>query len=289
MADDYLREEFDKFATKLSQLNLYQSEANKIYTKHHQSILDSHSQLPEWAMELKHGKKHFFHFSSPSSGEDLYHDSPPQMLEDKLEFNTLQKLKTYQWLLVEAYEAFEDFVESAYAFCGLIGLSIWVRPDDWNHGSSTDIRHYMKPPKGKDRTPYAQLKAFRQGSKHFAEFETGRTTGTNYRVILVLIEKLRHYIVHDGGYYKDAGTLAGKVQKELPGMDMKSVMSFVNSYFVPHGHSQIIDLLEYPIEPDENKPLGAYHDPMLGFFKNLVEYGLLLFETIHQQIEADKK
>ncbi|NNB49521.1 hypothetical protein [Pseudomonas fragi] len=289
MIKDYLREEFDRFASKVAQLHQHKAQVNKIYTEQHQSIQKFHGQLPDWALESQYGIKHYFHFRSPSTGEDLSHDSPPLSLEDRLELNVLQKLKTYQWLLVEAYEAFEDFLERAYAYCGLAGISIWVRPVKWSHEGSNDIKHYHQLPTPKDRKPYAQLQAFRRASKHFERYESENPTGANYRVILVLIEKLRHFIVHDGGYYNDAGTLAGKVQRELPGMDIKSVMGFVNSFFIPHAHSQIVDLLEYPADPKADKPLGTFHDPMLGFFRNLIEYGLLIFETIQMQREAEKR
>ncbi|MDU8498403.1 hypothetical protein RYB01_04315 [Pseudomonas syringae] len=134
-----------------------------------------------------------------------------------------------------------------------------------------DITHYYQLSKSKRRKSYAQLEALRGASKHFERYEFENFTGANYRVIIVLIEKLRHYIVHDGGYYNDIGTLSGKVQQELPGMDIKSVMAFVDSFFVPHGHSRIVDLLEYPVDPKTGKPLGTYHDLMLGFFRNLME------------------
>lgn len=289
MTQDFMRREIDKLASKLSQLNQHKSQANKIYASQHDIIQKFHDQLPEWALESQYGMEHPFHFRSPSSGEDLTHNAPALSLEDRLELNVLQKLKTYQWLLVEAYEAFEDFIERAYAYCGLAGISIWSRPSEWPHEGSCDIKHYYLLPTRKGRKPYAQLEAFRQASKHFERYESENPTGANYRVILVLIEKLRHYIVHNGGYYDDARTLAGRVQRELPGMDMKRVMGFVNSYFIPHGHGQIVDLLEYPADPKENKPKGTYHDPMLGFFRNLMEYGLLVFETVQMEIGAPKQ
>lgn len=289
MIKDYLREEFDKFASKVAQLNEHKAQVNKIYAEQHRSILKFHGQLPDWALESQYGMKRYFHFRSPSTGEDLSHDSSPLSLEDRLELNLLRKLKTYQWLLVDAYEAFEDFLERAYAYCGLSGVSIWVRPVKWSHEGSNNIKHYHQLATPRERTPYAQLQAFRRASKHFERYESENPTGANYRVILVLIEKLRHFIVHDGGYYSDAGTLAGKVQRELPDMDIKSVMGFVNSYFRPHAHGQIVDLLEYPADPMAYKPLSAFHDPMLGFFRNLIEYGLLIFESIQMQSEAEKR
>ncbi len=288
MAIDYMREEFDRLASKLSQLNQHKSQVNKIYAEHHKAIQEFHDQLPEWALEFQYGMEHPFHFRSPSTGEDLTHNAPALSLADRLELNVLQKLKTYQWLLVEAYEAFEDFVERAYAYCGLVGIGIWKRPVNWNREGSNDIQHYHQLPTGKDRKPYAQLQAFRQTSKHFEHFESANPTWANYRVILVLIEKLRHYIVHNGGYYDNAGTFAGRVPRELPGMDMKSVMGFVNSFFIPHGQGKIVDLLEYPADPVENKSSETFHDPMLGFFRNLMEYGLLIFQTIHMEIEGRK-
>jgi hypothetical protein len=103
-----------------------------------------------------------------------------------------------------------------------------------------------------------------------------------------LIEKLRHLIVHEGGYCKDFNSLMGLIQKELDGASMKGVRSYVESYFIPHRGAKLIDLLELPVEDGSGALIGAYHDEMAGFFKTLIEYALLVKESIELEEQPVK-
>lgn len=225
-----------------------------------------------------------FLYYAPSSGEPAMLGAKETNINELIERNSIHQLKMYQWLLVEAYEAFEDFLEVAYAYCGLEGVSIWKRPKEWKYQVGTeDIQHYFT-----ERKPYGQLKAFRAGSKHFAQYEMNSPTGTNYKVVFVLIEKLRHLIVHDEGYCKDIKQLVDKMQGELQGVDIKRVRAYVESYFILHRGDNLIDLLEYPSDT-EGMPTGiqGYHDTMNEFLRALVEYARLIMESAAIQGKED--
>lgn len=182
---------------------------------------------------------------------------------------------------MEAYEAIEDFIERAYAYCGLKGMALWGEPNNWSHGSSLEIEHYLSVKlRG---TPYAQLKAFRNELPHFAQYESQNPNKVNYRVVFVLVEKLRHFIVHNEGYGQDFDKLMNRIRGELPSVDAKQLKSYVESYFIFHGGRYLIDLLELPVE-DSELPIGAYNDEMLGFFRSIMEYAALIAEAINNKI-----
>lgn len=282
MPDEHLTAVFEVFTTKIRKLNEYRNKTDKIFTDRHQIIKETHTRLPEWSIKKESGEFHHFHFRSPSTGEDITLHATPLMLEDLLQLNTLHKLKSYHWLLAEAFEAFEVFVVKAYAYCGFNRISIWQQPEGWAYGDSQNMEHYLKPFKTKDKSskPYSQLNAFRAGSNHFARYESNGPTSTHYRVIFVLIEKLRHRIVHNGGYCQDLKSLMDEIQAKLPGIDRRSVTPYVEAYFIPHEGSNLIDLLEYESLDDNNKPNGGYHDTMTLFFRVLAEYAQLIMESI---------
>jgi hypothetical protein len=96
----------------------------------------------------------------------------------------------------------------------------------------------------------------------------------------VLVEKLRHIIVHKGGYSDDFKGLKGKIYSELKGMSTKNVHSYVDSYFMTHKGDKLIDLFEFPVEDGVGARVGAYHDSMIGFLRALVEYAQLIRESI---------
>lgn len=288
MADEYLANAFEVLATKINKLNQFKNVASEVFSAQHEEVVRVHEALPEWSLKRTEGSSYFLHYQSPSTGSDLLVPPKSYQIKDEIELNSLQKLKTYQWLLVDAYEVFEDFVEGAYAYCGLKGLSIWVQPDGWVRDDKKDIDAYIKAPfKGKVRTPHRQLKAFRQGSQHFAQYETENLNGRNYRVVLVIIEKLRHAIVHFGGYCEDLQSLQNKVQADLADMDIKAVRKYIDSHFMPHEGNNLVDLFEFPAYDINGNPNGGYHDPMLGYFRTLVEYAQLIKESIQVHPKFD--
>lgn len=273
-----VQEEFDKLLEKITNADVYKRETAKIFQSHETRLIEHHEQLPDWINRKEHGSAYFIRYSSPSTAEETTVTTKTYKLDDQLELNTLHKLKTYQWLLAEAYEVFEDFIERVYADCGVRGGNLWVRPDGWKYDGSKDLNHYYNPRRKSSGTPFLQLKALRERSAHFREYEAGK--GNHYRVNFVLIEKLRHLIVHEGGYCKDFDSLMGLIQKELSGVSMKGVRSYVESYFIPHRGAKLVDLLELPVEDGPGALIGAYHDVMGILFTTLIEYALLVKESI---------
>lgn len=282
MTSEYLQEQFDKFTATISKLNLYKGEAKDVFEAQDKAIRDFHEQLPPWSLQKEEGRAYFLHFQSPSTGEDLIVSPVKHKLADQLELNALQQLKTYHWLLVEAHEAFVKFVGKAYAHCGLEGMSLWQRPQKWSRDGSDKIDDYNTG----DR-PYGQLRAFREGSEHFARYETAGPTGRNYKVVFVMMEKLRHVIVHNGGYCDDLKRLIDKMQGELKDLDIRVVREYAALHFFPHKGSGLVDLFESQMLDENGAKTGYYQDVLLGFFRMVVEYAQLIVESInlHQQLD----
>lgn len=275
MSNNFLTNEFAKLTTKISKLVQYKYKTASIFTEQHQRIKDTHAELPEWAIHKRDGHPFHLFFRSPSSGEDITLSSARQKLEDQLEMNTLLRLKTYQWLLVDAYEAFEVFLVNAYAHCGRAGIGIWEKPTTWKHGDSQNIDHYKIGHK-----PFDQLKAFRKNSAHFALHETNSPTGTNYKVTFAIIEKMRQCTVHYGGYSENLNQLASRVQDSLKDEDRDAIGEYVKSHFITHEKYNLVNLLEYPTFGEDGKPDGGYQDIASYYLTVLVEYAQLIMESI---------
>lgn len=282
MPNKYLHSEFEKLVNIVSQLNKYKSEARKVYIAQDEAIRKFHEGLPDWSTRKEDGMVYYFHYQSPSTGKDLLAEPVPLMLDDQLELNSLQQLKTYHWLLVEAYEAFEDFLENAYAFCGVKGISIWEQPNKWAHEGSSELKHYKTK-----RKPYGQLEAFRDASEHFARFEVNGPTKRNFKIVFVMMERLRHVIVHSGGYCDDFKAMIDNMQGPLKGMDMKVVREYADLHFMMHRGRRLVDLFEVQNEDQAGLKTGYYQDVLLGFLRMVVEYAHLILESIelHQSLE----
>ncbi len=281
MATNYLQEQFDKFSATISKLNLYKDQTRRVFEVQDKAIRDFHEQLPDWSMQIQDGSPYFLHFQSPTTGSDLLVKPVYHKLPEQLEFNALHHLKTYHWLLAEAYEAFELFLTRAYSHCGREGLSLWSRPEKWKLDGSLQLEDYNT-----ERKPYGQLKAFRQRSAHFAAFESSGPTGKNYRVSFVLMEKLRQVIVHNGGYCENFQKMIDKMQAELKDLDIRIVREYAAMHFTHHAGSKLIDLFEVPLTDENDNETGVYKDILLGFFRMVVEYGKLILETIEMHADG---
>jgi hypothetical protein len=273
-----VQDEFQQLLEKITNADVYKRVTADIFHEQGKKLIQHHEQLPDWVDKEDHGPYYFVRYTSPSTSEEVTIKTKTYKLQDQIELNTLHKLKTYQWLLAEAYEAFEDFIEIVYADCGVRGSSLWVRPDGWKYDRSKDLSHYYNPRRKNKGTPYLQLKALRERSAHFREYEARK--GNNYRVAFVLIEKLRHLIIHNGGYCKDFDALIKSMQAELSNVSMRDVRSYVESYFVSHRGAKLVDLLEFPVDEGPGAVIGAYHDTMSSLFSTLIEYALLIKECI---------
>ncbi|VCY53365.1 hypothetical protein BANRA_05117 [Escherichia coli] len=119
-------------------------------------------------------------------------------LEEKIRLCNTLKNKQYQWVITEAYELLEDYIEAIYVY------TVCVRNDLW---SSSDFGKVEDDEIGKREVYYRLLKAksnpskkitkiFRNKIPGFKEIETNNKIGKNYRFNIKLIELLRHTIVH---------------------------------------------------------------------------------------------
>ncbi|MGN7442151.1 hypothetical protein [Pseudomonas lactis] len=281
----YLQDSFELFSDKIKEISSCKRDTQKIFEARQQALHKQLENRKEGGPFDGISSISNFLYYSPSSGEPAMLGAKKTNVDELVERNSLHQLKMYQWLLAEAYEAFEGFLVTAYAYCGLEGISIWKRPENWNHEASQCIQDYYP---SRWRKPYDYLKVFREGSQHFARYEMNSPTGTKYKVVFVLIEKLRHLIVHNGGYCKDVKQLVDKMQAELKGVDIKSVRAYVDSYFILHRGDKLIDLLEGPSENDSLPTvMRAYHDPMNEFLRALVEYASLIRESAALQDRED--
>lgn len=283
MSDDYVQGQFDALAAYINRLNLFKDEARSAYREKYKSLCEYNAQLPDWCLEKEEGRPYFIHYQSASTAADLVVSPTKHSLADQIEFNALQRLKTYHWLLVEAYEVFVKFLGNVYAYCGLHGFALWQRPEKWRRDGSKKLDDYNTGDK-----PYGQLKAFRDGCRHFRLNESRGPTRRNYRLQFVVVEKLRHTIVHGGGYCSDFKRLIDKMQGELKEMDYRELRDYTSAYFVSHNNRELIDLLEIPVADAAGAFTGAYKDIMMGLFRMVIEYAYLIVESIRIEQGAIK-
>ncbi len=75
---------------------------------------------------------HNMSFRNAKTGDAIFYGFKELSIEDRYLHVLLHKNKQYQWLLAEAYEEFEDYIENAYAYYGSINNSFWPLRDYGN-------------------------------------------------------------------------------------------------------------------------------------------------------------
>ncbi len=135
--------------------------------------------------------------------------------------------RQYQWLLAEAFELFENFLLDAYGCAAAEDSKTWRTQDLKKIGPHagqsaawwvTQARELQHPP-----PPKVVLERLRQ-LPGVREIEVKNAHGVDYKIVLLMIERMRHVIVHNRGQVTskedftqailtNAGLLSGSLPK----------------------------------------------------------------------------
>jgi hypothetical protein len=109
-----------------------------------------------------------------------FHDATIQQLIDSLVDRTNRQ---YQWLLVDTYELFEDYLEHAYACMGYLDNGTWPLRD---YGSThlpelgaKDYQYFLLQSRKKKDRPYSIINQLRLKLPYVKRFELTNSLETN--------------------------------------------------------------------------------------------------------------
>lgn len=229
---------------------------------------------------------HNMMFKNARSGRTTSYQHKEQSIEDRQLGVLLRKNRQYQWLLAEAYEEFEDFLHLLYAYCGYSDPNFWPLAD---YGkikladmASMSFQWHLNQSNGKKGAPRSILQAFRQAFPLLPGAETKNHIQLNLAFAIVVIEKLRHIIVHNAGktsgreafielVAKDAGVLNNGIVAE-------EHRDFIAQFFGEDQYANMVGLLEVRVRPE--LPFGV-HVCRFGILSGiLMSYAHLLVEMV---------
>lgn len=171
--------------------------ADLLQSKNNLSAFDSETK------EIFGSSVNAFYFQDPYTGAARPYDAKRTSIEESIELAFLYKNKQYQWLLSEAYEAFEDYLEAMYASAGFLDPG-FINPKDLDghHPALAKINGFdwfLERAKKKKDAPRSILGHFRREFPELVRMERGNKINADLRLSICLIEKLRHIIVHKHG------------------------------------------------------------------------------------------
>ena len=251
---------FKTFSERIAEIELLRRAGKDVATgefKKYQELAQRAEQDPDRA--LLYSSIHAMHFYDAQTGEAVVYSGRKVSAEDRVKMVGERKNREYCWLLVEAYEEFEDYIERVYAFIGKREAEAWPLGDFGNVRLSElkckDFDWYLETVKRPHRRPKEILNRLRAVYPDLETVERANKLGVNLRIALELIESLRHKVVHARGVVADLeeftkGVLerSGLWNGGKPNGDHRT---FVQRYLRPHpdgGH--LVTLLEVQAAPN---------------------------------------
>ncbi|MBS4069245.1 MAG: hypothetical protein WC279_08980 [Sulfurimonas sp.] len=202
-------------------------------------------------------------------------------LEDLVRTTRLHHNKQYQWLLVEAYEAFEDYLSRIYAYVGYKDHTFWFAKDfgdiSIDELKKKDLKWFKNRVENKDKKPESIYIHFRKKMPLIELFEKNNPQNIDYKFKILLISKLRHQIVHTRGIICDIDNFTEKILKPWSQEKQEIKQKYKDNifYFLREEDSKYhVWLLDYNYNEEKNS--DTQYARLEEFIAELSAYATLL-------------
>lgn len=251
-----LNEAFQTLLNGFAKLEMLSSAIRSAALHEHQRLQRNERELREIGHEGLAISVHSMSYRDIQTNAPIFYDSRERGVNDLTEDLISYRNKQYQWVLVEAFELFEDFVEYCYSEC------IRMNPDGPTTKSKGDLT--------------AKLKMLRTHLPNLGISETNNARQINYRSAIALVEMLRHIVVHNGGWIKDEAKffekLNWRVHKGNAGKHDSGIDNYAKFFLSKGRHGIEVYLLE---EADK-KPSSTHTDRLSTLLGWLLTYSSCL-------------
>ncbi len=291
-----LNEIWNNFAERMAEIELFQY-ATKATSKNELDSLTEYSNVVKENPSLKDLPKsvHNMSFYDARTGIIKFYNYKKRSLEDYYLHVLLHKNKQYQWLLSEAYEEFEDYLENVYAYFGYKNNCFWPLKDYGNifltDICKKDYDWYVKQAKKKnEKEPHSILNRFRNHFPALKDIETKNKINVNLSLAITLIEKLRHIIVHKGGKVSSKDEFIRVTTEQIGlynnGRIAQEHIDFINLFFGKSEYENLITLLEIRIHPEI--PIDIHVCRFGQLIDYLMAYAAIVYDYVASSIENTK-
>ncbi|MFZ6773254.1 hypothetical protein ACO0LB_11120 [Undibacterium sp. SXout7W] len=291
MISNLISEEFERLKDKFSSIQHYQ----RLVAKNTENILEKllndeerNQNAPEIFKDIVGTSYDSFYYPAPCTGEPLIYSHKKTSIQEIIQLTYLVKNKQYQWLLSEAYEAFEDFIEMVYAHCGFVENDFWSmqhRKKLSQASDTSDIENFKIA--SKNISVFEILNRIRCKVPRIKNDENGHSIHGHLRFYLILIEKIRHVVVHVNGITADKEKFAKEILDKCNVSGNKEVepivRNMIEEYFGTEEYSNYINLLERNIKHPSGLPLNSNIQEKL--INKMLTYAHLLITHLNSYFE----
>lgn len=195
---------------------------------------------------------HNMSFVDPRTNEHIFYDFRYITVDEDKTQSLLKKNREYQFLIMDAYEQFEDAIEEIYAYLGMNDINFWPLQEfgdiKCNEITFKDFNYF------KERAAKRKGGAISIAKKLITYFSCNENIyGIDLETGIIFIEKMRHVIVHNRGKVTSIKDFIEKIVKEtgkpinkIP----KATSEFIKWYISSEKYDQIIVLDEHKVKKD---------------------------------------
>lgn len=286
---------WSNYSEHIAEIELFQRATKRASEEELKSLLHYGNQVAD-SPELKNIplSSHNMTFRDALSGATYSYHHRQMSIEDRQQDILFRKNRQYQWLLVEAYEEFEDYLHKVYAYCGLTDANFWPLYDyghiKLSERGSLDFNWYLEQSNKKKGATRSILVSFRNSFPELQKVEANNKLEVNLAFVIILVEKLRHVIVHNGGESTSRDSFVELVAREAGVFNNGNISlenkQLVEQFFGVSEYINLVALLEIQLQP--KWPI-EYYVCRFGVLVNfLMSYGHLLFEMVKIYVKPTK-
>ncbi len=197
-----LRQFFDDIAV----VQHYQRLSESVFKQTVKELIEQKNQLEQLDAETKEvfdNSLSVYSIYNPYTGIIQPYSVKKTSIAERVNQLHLFKNRQYQWLLVEAYELFEDFVLSIYDIAGGCDIKLRMAKDRANELDKKELKKKVHQIMNHFRMELPELKAIEHENK----------IQKNLRLYINIIEKFRHIVVHKNGRTENAELVIEQILK----------------------------------------------------------------------------
>ncbi|MCH1921570.1 hypothetical protein L9G15_19295 [Shewanella sp. A3A] len=191
-----------------------------------------------------------------------------------------QRNRQYQWLLAEAYEAYEDFIEKVCAVVGARDATLWNNKQKLKLENAIGYQMIIDTIR-KSTSEFSSmklLKSLRNRFDQIKQLEKNNAFKSDLRFFLSLIEQLRHQIVHTKGIIGNTNLFFKRVLKGIGLSRSTEWENRIRFYLDEHiDGTAVIFLSDRPV--NENSILPQYINVIDHLISMLLSHALIVVEA----------
>ena len=273
-----LDRQYERLLTAFADIELIERSLRDHTKERYRSLFENSERLQSEGLESLDASHHNMTFRSLAEGRTIFYRAlsrdSKQLRSDLL----VHQNKQYQWLLADAYEWFADYIEFAYAAGGHAITTLWrpfeLRKLQEAHGANPSLDEYLEFSANSRETGdvFEKLNRFRTVFKTFRAAEERNLNYRSTRFVLVLVEMLRHVIVHNSGRVRDKQAFIertlSRAGASLTGKDGSVFVAQINHFLATlHGESvvHLLDVRSTEIPGAYASRIGVLLDLLLAY------------------------